>query len=113
MTTPTTNFAWLKPDATEFADVDVLNTALDDMDVDIKAVSDANTGKIKPILKKRAVRGWNASHSMTLWTGTHLPDRWEDAWSVEGNVGGFTMDGAGEIKFTAAGVYRLGIDATS
>ena len=81
MTTPTTNYGWLKPTATEFADIRVVNTLLDDMDADMKTVETALNSKIYRLGQYRIKRKitMNGSGSVYMLTSS-LNDLWEEEW---------------------------------
>lgn len=108
MTTPTTNYGWLKPDPSEAADIRVINTLLDDMDADIKAVQDSLSSNIYPLGQYRLMKkeGLAGGGTVSLITSTE-PDLWSEDWYVPGNTGAWTFPSTGKFQFTAAGIYRV------
>lgn len=108
MTTPTTNYGWLKPQATEKANISVINTMMDDIDADMKTVETTNSTKIYPMGQYRIKRKitLTGAADVNLLTST-LPDLWEEEWFAEGNAGGWTFEETGNLRFTAAGIYRF------
>lgn len=115
MTTPTTNFGWVKSDPGEKASIVALNSVMDDMDADIKTVSDAKSAKIYSMGQWQLDRRFAllASGSLNLLSDA-LPDSpiWEERWKQIDNTGNFTVDPYGAIRFTQAGIYRVGFNAT-
>lgn len=108
MTTPTTNYGWLKPNPTEPADIRVINTLLDDMDADIKAVENSLTSKIYRLgqyrLKRKINMGGSGSVSMVT---SSLNDLWEEEWLSAGNTGSWDMQGTGKLSFSSPGIYKI------
>lgn len=114
MTTPTTNYGWLKPDPAEAADIRVINTLLDDMDADIKAVQDALQSKIYTIGQYRIKRKISVTGSGALYYLNSLtPDLWEEEWLATGNTGSWTFPETGVLTFTSAGIYKINYSFTS
>jgi hypothetical protein len=113
MTTPTTNYGWLKPQATEKANITVVNTMMDDVDADMKSVETTNSTKIYPMGQYRIKRKTtlNGDGNVDLLTST-LPDLWEEEWFAEGNAGAWTFEETGNLRFTSAGIYRITYNAT-
>lgn len=108
MTTPTTNFGWLKPNPTEPADIRVINTLLDAMDADIKAVENSLTSKIYRLGQYRLKRKISMGGSGTAFNLTSsLNDLWEEEWLSAGNTGNWTFPGSGKLQFTAPGIYKI------
>lgn len=108
MTTPTTNYGWLKPNPTEPADIRVINTLLDDMDTDIKAVETALGSNIYTMAQYRIKRQFTYDGASSGGAVTSsLDDLWEEEWRVDGNTGNWVFPGSGKLQFTEAGIYRL------
>jgi hypothetical protein len=115
MTTPTTNFGWLKAQPTEKAKITGLNTAMDDMDADIKTVSDAKSAKIYSVGQYRVIRqlALAASGVVTLVKDVApFSPVLEEVYSAMGNTGNWTVDPMGAIQLTQAGIYRLTLTAS-
>lgn len=115
MTTPTTNYGWLKPTASEKANISVINTLMDDMDADIKSVSDTLQSKIYKMAQYRLKRTITliGGGTVTYIRHTDVP-YWETEWDSGGNTGGwvFGAEGDGLLKFTSPGVYRINYQFT-
>jgi hypothetical protein len=108
MTTPTTNYGWLKPNPTEPADIRVINTLMDDMDADIKAVSDTLTSKTYRMAQYRIKRKVTMTGDGTVWMATSsLNDLWEEEWVSAGNTGSWDMQGTGKLSFSSPGIYKI------
>jgi hypothetical protein len=84
------------------------------MDASIKTKSNTVGAIIKPMAKwKLVLPSWTVSNS---GTPTLLRDTsvnpvqpvWEEVWTAEGsNVGGFTFNSIGYLKFQASGIYKI------
>lgn len=108
MTTPTTNYGWLKPNPTEPADIRVINTLLDDMDADIKAVENSLTSKIYRLGQYRIKRKISMTGDGSVYMLTSsLNDLWEEEWVSAGNTGSWDMQGTGKLSFSSPGIYRI------
>ena len=108
MTTPTTNYGWLKPDADEAADINVLNTLFDAMDTDIKAVRDSLDSRIYSLgqysVKRTFTYGGGTSPNTLV---SSVADLWQEDWFSTGNVGAWSFAGTGLLQFTEAGIYKV------
>lgn len=113
MTTPTTNYGWLKPDPTEPANITVIDTLLDDMDADIKAVETALGSKIYTMAQYRIKRKFTYDGAAAgAGVTSSLNDLWEEEWRVDGNTGNWVFPGSGKLQFTEAGIYKFGYQWT-
>lgn len=108
MTTPTTNFGWLKPTAVEKANITVVNTLMDDADTDMKTVETTNATKIYPMGEYRIMREISVTGGGDIYRLVDINNpMWENTWYASGNVGGWTFPGSGYLTFTTPGIYRV------
>lgn len=114
MTVPTTNYGWIKPSSTESADVRVLNTLMDDMDADMKSVSDTLQSKVYSagqysLSRKVALAGDSSMAPLTSLSAA----LWNTDWAVTGNAGSWTFTDFGVLTFTSPGIYKMTLVMTT
>lgn len=105
MPTTTTNYAFVKPDVGEDADVTVINSNMDSVDSNLKAVSDvAVANRDKAI----ACRYLNASQSLAENTEVNIGDGevWTERFTSSSGAQ-CAISAAGVVSFTTNGIYRI------
>lgn len=116
MTTPTTNYGWLKPNPTEPADIRVINTLLDAMDTSIKSVENTLQSNIYKAAQYRVKRKFTYSDDGFTAYPVSAPDTqdlWEEFWVTDKyNAGEWTFPASGLLRFTAAGIYKITFNYT-
>lgn len=110
MTTPTTNYGWIKPDPTEPADIRVINTLMDAMDTSIKSVRDTLGSKVYRtaqyrIIRKITISGGAVVSKLTSTVTTNA--LWEREWYDAGNIGGWDFQPWGDLSFSSYGIYKI------
>lgn len=123
MTTPTTNFGWLKPDPEEPVSLSVYNQWLDDFDADMKSKETERAVEIPFMAEYRLVTGSGylaGQDQFASSTSAHnissRPLVWEKVWEpFYYNSGGFdnttltfgVPSNSSRLEFTATGIYRF------
>lgn len=105
MSTTTTNYAFVKPDVGEAADVTVLNSNMDSVDTNLKSVSDIAVAQRDKAIASKYL---NASQSLADATEVNIADGevWTERFTSTSGTQ-CAVSTAGVVSFTANGLYRV------